>query len=488
MARPVSVFTAIDPELAPIQGVYTQLMNKVGPIVGKDTGKRQFFVYAYLLSSLMDVIDPDLDMDVGAYASEITGRSQRDFNTMKAGFLKAAQLHKDVVNSPDFAQTVLDDANVDQYHRNREIVGGSRRTGYKNEVQNTLETSAEDFQRISNEAQPLVAALNKIMHGRNVSRGQKGEASKYAQPQQMQSSEVTNPNIDFAYSVIDAIDTMLENQADTQEALQSGMLDVDELDRATKILAASKSAKGDLGVLKQMYTKMIEATTGTSPEEFTEYINKLSSMKGITPDRAMIFRLLENEVEELTQFSDSIRSAQDAHGGASSKEYSGYDPDVIAKVLDTPEKAQLFDQWYHLNTKWREAKNEKLEQLWMRQLMQLNFFDRKGIVDDGSNYLSADIQALMAQQAKLTDAMEKESRPEKIDAYRKQIMNIADQIKFKRGEKTTEKPEEQEEGGVMGYMAEQVNRDSYGCKMNGKFVDRGFRKPVNYAHWLQLNG
>lgn len=492
MARPVSVFTTIDPGLAPIQDTYIKLMNQVGPIVGKDTGKRQFFIYAYLLSNLMEVIDPDLDMDVGAFASEITGRTQRDFNTMKAGFLKAAQLHKDIVNSPDFAQQALDQNNIEQYYRNREIVGGSRRTGYKNEVQNTLGTTAEDFQSISNEAQPIVAALNKVMHGRNVSRGQKGDESKYAKPQQAANSEAANPNVDFAYSIIDAIETMLENKALLQKDIKAGMLDVEDLDRASKILAGSKTADGDLGVLKQMYEKMISEGTGTTPEEFTAYLEKLSGLKGITPERAMIFSLLENEVEELTSFSDSIKDAQLSHGG-SGKDYTGYDADVIAKILDTPQKAELFDKWYHLNTQWRQAKNEKLEQLWMRQLIQQNFFDRKGIEDDGSNYLSADIQALLNQQAKLTQAMGQESRPEKIEAYRKQIMNIADQIKFKRGEKTTEQPEaqqpeEQEESGVMGYMAEQVGRDAYGCKKNGKFVDRGFRKPVNYAHWLQING
>ena len=59
---------------------------------------------------------------------------------------------------------------------------------------------------------------------------------------------------------------------------------------------------------------------------------------------------------------------------------------------------------------------------------------------------------------------------------------------FKRGEAEAPQAEEQEEGGVMGYMTEQVSRDSYNVKKTGQYVDRGFKKPVNYAHWLHING
>jgi hypothetical protein len=47
------------------------------------------------------------------------------------------------------------------------------------------------------------------------------------------------------------------------------------------------------------------------------------------------------------------------------------------------------------------------------------------------------------------------------------------------------KPED-EEGGVMDYMTEQVFKDSF-TGQHGEFKDRGFKKPVNYAHWLAIN-
>jgi hypothetical protein len=42
------------------------------------------------------------------------------------------------------------------------------------------------------------------------------------------------------------------------------------------------------------------------------------------------------------------------------------------------------------------------------------------------------------------------------------------------------------ESSVTNYMTEQVHRDGFSDN-RGKFVDRGFKKPKNYAHWLWLN-
>ena len=62
---------------------------------------------------------------------------------------------------------------------------------------------------------------------------------------------------------------------------------------------------------------------------------------------------------------------------------------------------------------------------------------------------------------------------EKIDAISKYLNKL-------------KKDNSEDEEGVMGYMTEQINRDRFKDD-RGKFVDRGFKKPKNYAHWLWLN-
>jgi len=109
--------------------------------------------------------------------------------------------------------------------------------------------------------------------------------------------------------------------------------------------------------------------------------------------------------------------------------YEGYDNRVLEKVLDSDEKWQIFDQWYAMEKIRRGKQNSK-----------------QNVADVGD----------VGEFNKALDA--------------------------KLGIK---KKSEEEEGSVMGYMTEQVHKDSFVDKQ--VFKDRGFKKPVNYAHWLAIN-
>lgn len=432
MARPVSILS----NLKPLQEVYIKLMNKVGPLVGQDSGKRQLFVFNYLLSNLLDIIDPDNEMDIGDYATSITGLS-RGFQAVKSAFLKTAEENPEIATSPEFLQNALNDQSIQQFLTVRDARRGNRRQGYKNEVENVLGTDAQSFEQVQQQAAPLVSQLNRIMGGRKISRTVKGDASRFNQASSAPQAEENNPNIDMAYNVLDAIDNLLEYRQDYLSEVQRGMK-VQSLEPQGQALVSSKTAESDLSVLKQMYEKMISDGTGTTSDEFASYIEKLSTMQGVSPERAQIFQLLLQEFEELIEFSGGLKDTQVAHGTGADA-YEGYDTDVLSKILDTPEKKQLFDTWFRYNTQWRQAKNEKLESAAMRKMMQKNFFDRKGIEDEKPAY----------------------------------------QTNFG-------KKQEDEESGVMNYMTEQVVRDSRTHK-KGEMVERGFKKPVNYNHWLQIN-
>ena len=110
--------------------------------------------------------------------------------------------------------------------------------------------------------------------------------------------------------------------------------------------------------------------------------------------------------------------------------YQGYDNRVLEKVLDSDEKWQIFDQWYAMEKIRRGKQNSK-----------------------------------------------------------QNVADVGDVGEFNKALDTklgiTKKKPEDEEGSVMGYMTEQVHKDSFVDKQ--VFKDRGFKKPVNYAHWLALN-
>lgn len=65
-----------------------------------------------------------------------------------------------------------------------------------------------------------------------------------------------------------------------------------------------------------------------------------------------------------------------------------------------------------------------------------------------------------------------------------------DTDEIEKVEKSLEKKKKETSGlnesSVMSYMVEQTHRDGFSDN-RGRFVDRGFKKPKNYAHWLWLN-
>lgn len=108
-------------------------------------------------------------------------------------------------------------------------------------------------------------------------------------------------------------------------------------------------------------------------------------------------------------------------------DYGSFDADTIHAMLDagqlTPEELDILKQWIPIASKYKELQQ-------MRQ-------DSKDISGAANKFLQ-------------------------------------------KGE-----PEESEEG-LMGYMSEQVRKDSlYNPK--GEFVERGFKKVTNYNHWLSVN-
>jgi hypothetical protein len=70
--------------------------------------------------------------------------------------------------------------------------------------------------------------------------------------------------------------------------------------------------------------------------------------------------------------------------------------------------------------------------------------------------------------------------------YEKEKESPTQKPKKPRKRKDDEEEEEEEDEGVMGYMTEQIKSDRLSNTI-GEFKDRGFKKPVNYNHWLQIN-
>ena len=483
MARPVTTFQESSPTLKDAYVKISDYLLKTGVGGGtKGAGTRQILAFKWIIDNINNKTNtftfdqPSIEGDGGvdtfpldatSIIKQITGGQANPVNARKAAEVLARQ-NKSIINNPDFINQLLNFDALEAFKPNALSETGSRRKGKESELQNIVGKGIQETESEVAGVKELVNTMNRIMAGRKASKSKMGDKSKYANIENVPTQEEGgyNLNVEFSELVLDAIDLLLDDPS------------------VSKI----KSASGDLNFLDTFYKKTIEQGTGSSKEEFKEFMEKLKSMKGMTPERARIFDLLAQEVESLESdlgvdnFIDTTTS--------NVTNYEEYDKDVLAKFLDTPEKKSAFEKWYYNNKKWREAKLAKLEELWMKKMEALAYQNPKfaGAMQDKEVFVDNTINQWLMALAKYEDAKKKESDPARIELFDRKIKDMAEKIKdykIQKAKNASEK-EEQEESGVMDYMTEQVKKDTHTKTVNN-FVDRGFKKPKNYWHWLEIN-
>ena len=159
------------------------------------------------------------------------------------------------------------------------------------------------------------------------------------------------------------------------------------------------------------------------------------------------------------------------------QDFAGYDTAVVNKVLDTPEKLDVFKDWLEIYTLWRDEKDRKLTEKYLEKQSNVQAAIQAAETGEKSDDMKSGIDAFWAKrnkeepktrEFKMKDQTNKNSSGDV-------VQNAKDKIES-YGE------------SVMSYMEEQVSRDSkFTGAINGKFVDKGYKRFKNYNHWLTEN-
>lgn len=465
MARPASVFGKGS---SPTQA-YAKARTYMKQKYGIDSGTLDRRIFGYLYQILPDeLITPEEESAIGIGSKKSTADFKNAITSVVQRLLKSGELDQN-----QFAADLTNEERIDQYMQGVSgMTTGSRAQGMENEVRSTTGIGANDFRQLIAATEPLRKEINKIMAGRKISRAKMGDASKYNTVQAPDAKE-QSPDMDFASKLL----STLEKFINLKHELDSTDYDEDQLDEGSYII--SQIPIKELEKTYDMYENMLDSGTGTTEGDLEKLIGKLSANPKAPKAFIAFLTLLKDQASQHESSSDT--SVEDTR-------YDGYDEDVIAKVLDSPEKRELFDRWYKLNNRWREQKNAELESRFIQQLINANFFDKRGMDADGPKQMSPEILKLMAQketfQNKLNQSLEY-GDDVAAQKYQKFINTIDKTIKHLQGENT--QPEDEEDSGIMGYMTEQVSKDSHVIRKDAKFVDRGFKRPVNYWQWLESN-
>lgn len=490
MARPTTLYNFVSPEF---NSLYDGLVKAQAAAGVKDNGTRMMIVWRYIMDAMNTLGELYVDDDGSPLSTKEIAKEYGNPTSLagiKKTFLEFLKNHRDLANSPELREYVSNPENLTAFKRNAGFsseladgdtegdlpssTGSNRRKGADKNSRELTGTGILGNETLRSELRDIVLQLNKDMSVR------KAKFTKTGQTHKPLTNDATqNPNQAYAQAIVDALEELSYDKQDITSRLQSRELFEDELDTDAQILAKVPSAI--VTALQTQYKDIVDQG-GITPDEFKSKIQKLQSKPGITPTISNFLLLLADTVDTFTSMGDS--PVEDA------PKLGGYDADLIQKYASDPDTLAKLKKYIYNTEQIRIQQLRRLEDLYTKKLIDAAIQNNPklaGAQDDNEVFVNPLIQQYMVTIQNLQKQLDIEQNESRRAAIEQKIEGIKKNITNARQGTPQEEPEEDEDS-PMGYMTEQVKRDNYGCKKLGKFVDRGFKKPVNYAHWLHING
>jgi len=341
-----------------------------------------------------------------------------------------------LATSEEFFNQVTSSEYIEDYKQKLEdrLEFKNRAKGYDTSIQKKYSMSANDFAAMKGEVWPIITKINR--------------RSKTLLPpgtiQALRNKErivIDDGNKKISEDLI-PLDTLIEtliSLRDDQELVEDYNVNVKELSKIIKTLEDRLS--NNKPISKE---KLYDAVIKTFPSEMSEYI---------ADEYETDLKSYEKKGVSEEMIDDKRKAVEDI--------LDIYTPNFLNSVAS---KGIITEPEIEIVLKWKQLikQSDALEKQEVSAGRKAAGFSSAEI-DTSDNF--SDVRK---NSDKAFYAREKESPTQKPKKPRKQ-------------------KNEEEETGVMGYFSEQVEKDSH-LNNIGEFKERGFKKPVNYHHWLSLNG
>jgi hypothetical protein len=401
--------------------------------------------------------------------------------------------------SPEFKEQVLGNVPriIDYAENNRYNPDSNRSVGYKKEQEATYQMPLAAVQKMRARIAPILSKLKRAefrqmkAEERASNMGTPTSKAKPTKSRELSTYEVPDALMRALKNILEIKSMLMKNSEKKQsdfskdEVLLHKLPESDIHGFITKIRTLINTGS-DLSEEK-VRSKIIDPLINNKDERVSGFGIKLEEefndeMEFIQSD-SYTGDEQEWEPEEVDEDDndDGMFDRADADEDTDSEEnspYGDFDEELVTKTL-TPEELKFFKKY---NSSFYKKQNDLITQ--MKEL---------GHSDDGSDVAKAEERFFndpKRQPAKATI----DDQIAALYAQGYETDNIAKikQIKRKIAELQAQKASE-EDGGeeeaeetVMGYMTEQISKDAH-FNPRGEFVERGFKKPVNYNHWIHLN-
>lgn len=408
---------------------------------------------------------------------------------------KVSDEYKEQFNNKDFIDSLVSEEAISYAETASER--SIRSKGMEKARVETTGIQFKDFSQLENYLKPTLKQLNRDMHTRNISLGRGGKGGSKPESEIIDSQE-SDIGLPFSTLYIDNILDILSRltterrklptetsndiwgKRDQQKGTSNIIIKPEYLNYEISIPAqllksfSSKEIEDVYTAFENIYDKFETQKLEYTETDLTKLIDKV---KDKNPKLSNLLEFFKTSLTGVEKQKDKVEQDQS---------FVGYDDDLIRKYFPDTESEEFknFTNWYSAKTKYEEKlKNDLLERIFnylasIKEKMP-DSTDEKETNVDSYNILNK----LQTYENKIR-SLEKTYKYRPTEQLKTEIDNlkeIVDSIKSKYN------AEQDEEEYIMNYMTEQVKKDKL-TNVNGDFAERGFKKPMNYWHWTQLNG
>ena len=356
----------------------------------------------------------------------------------------------------------------------------------------------KDFSRLENYLKPTLMQLNRDMHNRNISLGRGGKGGK-REEYDISTSEQSDVGLPFSTlyidNILDILLTLISERKKLPTETSTGIWSKrDEKMGTSNIVIKPQYLDYEISVPTQLLKSFTEKEIEDVYNAFESIYNKfekeqleytetdlsklIEKIKDKNPKLSNLLEFFKTSLSKLEQQKDQVEQ---------NRSFVGYDDDLIRKYFPDTESEDFknFANWYTVKTKYEEKlKLDLLERIF--------------------NYLASVKERIQPSEDKAQEPSTSSDLLNKLQTYENKVRSLEKTYKYRPTEqlkteiedlkeiidsiksKYSNEQDEQNEENVMNYMTEQVKKDKL-TNHNGVFVERGFKKPINYWHWSQIN-
>jgi hypothetical protein len=387
--------------------------------------------------------------------------------------------------SKKFTSKVMDDANINAYFNKHLFKGGSSNfaSGMINRKEELLGMDLGNFYEIQNKAKGIIQRLRK---SKNIPKGllmsiYHSERSLERQNTQLKKDDLFDLKI-FKNTIEDLVEyrrDLVKNMSrmDFLSDEQNRLTDVDKSVFESMLNSINISIQNGQPIPKEQIEKIVPRVMGKVSDIVLKNYNQNYEFEstdddaGLKADRYQTIYdsldddLLNHMIEQGNITPEEKEILKAWRNGASNLQQT-----IVSKSSRDAEKADQAQSREDIKN-IRQGEYEKQAKKWEAEKK----LKEKGVKKPKIN-IENEVAGLSAPEVeeKLREMMDVDDPDyEKINAVSKYLKKL-------------KKNNPEDEENVMSYMTEQVYKDGFSDN-TGKFVDRGFKKPKNYAHWLWLN-